>query len=188
MTDLLEIVNETDIADCVAMLEGLVELSPWVVRRAMAARPFASPVAVADTLARAIRNAPREDQLTLIRAHPDLAGQAARAGSMTEESNSEQARLGLLNLPAWDLDRLEALNTAYRARFGMPFILALYRLPDLAAVLAIFEARLGNSPETEHDNALEEITLVVRNRTLNFFAAGPDHSAPASASPSPSGA
>jgi len=185
VTDLLKVVNTSEVEACESMLGGLVELSPWVVSRAMALRPFDTPRALADALAHVIRSAPREEQLSLIRAHPDLAGRAARDRTMTEESNSEQGRLGLLELSASDLDRLENLNAAYRARFAMPFMLALYRLPDLDAVLATFEARLGNSPETEHDNALEEITLVVRNRTMNFFArTRPEPCAPATLSPS----
>lgn len=185
MTNLLKIVNTSDIATCEAMLGGLVELSPWVVSRAMALRPFDTPGAVAGALAQIIRSATRDEQVSLIRAHPDLAGRAARDRTMTAESNSEQGRLGLLDLSAGDLARLETLNAAYRARFAMPFMLALYRLPDLAAVLTTFEARLGNSPEAEHDNALQEIILVVRNRTMNFFAdTSPEPCAPASLPPS----
>lgn len=187
MTDLLRIVNTSGVATCEALLGGLVELSPWVVSRATALRPFDTPGAVADALAQIIRSAAPEEQRALIRSHPDLAGRAARNRTMTEESNSEQGRLGLLDLSPDDLNRLERLNAAYRARFDMPFMLALYRLPDLAAVLATFEARLGNSPEAEHDKALEEITLVVRNRTMNFFASPPPV-APAPAFLPPSGA
>lgn len=185
MADRLTQVNTSDTETCVAMLEGLVELSPWVIRRGLCERPFSSPEAVAQALVQTIVGATRAEQVTLIRAHPDLAGRAARDNAMTEESNSEQGRLGLLNLSPDDLDHLDELNRAYRERFGMPFILALHRMSDLLAVLSEFETRLKNTPEQEHHNALQEITSVVRNRTLNFFApSGPDVSAPAYASPS----
>lgn len=169
MTDLLTQVNTSDTQTCVAMLGGLVESSPWVVERAMAARPFAAPDDVAQALIQTIRDASAAEQLALICAHPDLAGRAARDNTMTAESNSEQGRLGLLHLSADDMERINQLNVAYRARFGMPFILALHQMPDLAAVLQEFEARLRSTPEREHEIALNQISSVVRNRTMNFF-------------------
>lgn len=185
LADRLTQVNTSDTETCVAMLDGLVELSPWVIRRGLSERPFSSPEAVAQALVQTIVGATKAEQVTLILAHPDLAGRAARDNAMTEESNSEQGRLGLLNLSPGDLQHLDGLNRAYRERFGMPFILALHRMPDLPAVLSEFEARLKNTPEEEHHNALHEITSVVRNRTLNFFAPlGQDVFPPTYASPS----
>lgn len=170
MTDLLTLVNTSNTETCIAVLGGLVELSPWVVARAMTARPFASPDDLAQALIRTIRNATPAEQLDLIRAHPDLASQAARETAMTAESNSEQGRLGLLNLSPDNLDRIDRLNDAYRARFGMPFILALHQLPDLAAVLQVFEARLHSSPGQEHATALSQISSIVHSRTIKLFS------------------
>ncbi len=46
-------------------------------------------------MAAAVREAPRRRQLSLITAHPDLAGKAARAGTLTSDSSAEQASAGL---------------------------------------------------------------------------------------------
>ena len=170
MNDRLAQVNHSDMDTCVTMLEGLVERSPWVVRRALAARPFATPEDIVAALTHEIRGADRAEKLSLIRAHSELTGCAATATDLTRESSAEQDRLGLLDLASDDLARLDRLNKAYRDKFGIPFIVALHRLPDLAAVLRNFETRLSNLPEQEQDRALNEIIAVVQRRTLDFFA------------------
>src|SRR3954454_19070320 len=106
----------------VAALGGVFEHSPWVARDASARRPFATVSELAGALEAARRAAPRARQLALIRAHPELAGREARAGELTAESAGEQARAGLDRLTASEVGELEALNAAYRERFGFPLI------------------------------------------------------------------
>ena len=88
-------------------LGGVFEHSPWVARAAHADRPFASVDDLQRALERAMRAAPRERQVALIRAHPELAGREARAGELTAESAGEQARAGLHRLSAGELAALE---------------------------------------------------------------------------------
>ena len=65
-----------------------------------------------------------DEQLKLLRAHPDLAGKAALAGELTVESTEEQKRSGLGSLTVDEMKRFTTLNNAYKAKFGFPFILA----------------------------------------------------------------
>ena len=153
------------------MLSGVVERSPWIVEAAASRRPLASVEALCAALEDTIRDADDERQLALIRTHPELAGAEARAGAMTEESNSEQGRLGLLALDADDHARLARLNATYRERFGFPFMIALDTMPDLPAVFDAFERRLRNAPETEMEAAIEQICTVMRGRTHRLVAA-----------------
>ena len=76
-------------------LGGIYEHSPWVAERAWTAAPFSDEHALAETMEQAMRSAGRDEQLALIRAHPDLAGKLALAGELTEESTGEQASAGL---------------------------------------------------------------------------------------------
>ena len=104
----------------VERLGPVVEHSPWVARRAWGRGPFATRQALFDALSAEIREAGNDEQLALLRVHPELAGQEARAGSMTADSQSEQGRLGLLRLDASTVRRIEDLNRRYRERFGFP--------------------------------------------------------------------
>ncbi|HEV6966723.1 2-oxo-4-hydroxy-4-carboxy-5-ureidoimidazoline decarboxylase, partial [Roseateles sp.] len=143
--------NAASPAEFVALLDGTYEHSPWIAERAAAARPFASPAALKAALARVVREAAVDEQLGLIRAHPELAGKAAVAGELTAESTNEQHKAGLTACTPEEFARLQQLNADYNARFGWPFILAV-RGPrgtglTRAEIIATFERRLRAHPD-----------------------------------------
>jgi 2-oxo-4-hydroxy-4-carboxy-5-ureidoimidazoline decarboxylase len=148
----------------VERLGPMVEHSPWVARRAWGRGPFATRQSLFDALSTEIREAGNDEQLALLRVHPELAGQEARAGSMTADSQSEQGRLGLLRLDASTVRRIEDLNRRYRERFGFPFIAALRLHASLDSVLADGERRLTHDEVTERRIALEQVCEVMRGR------------------------
>ena len=141
-------------------MTALFEHSPWVEARADA-RP-ASGDRHADLMA-VVHQASPEEQLALIRAHPELAGRAAVDGTLTEASAAEQASAGLDRLTQTEYDRFHALNAAWREKFGFPFIICV-RLTDKAGILAEMERRLANDRETEIEEALHQIGEIVRLR------------------------
>jgi OHCU decarboxylase len=142
---------------------GLFEHSPWVAEDAWEKRPFEDREDLMGKLAQAMYEAPRERQLALIRAHPDLAGRAAVEGTLTPDSRREQASAGLDRLSPDEYEHFTRANTAYRQRFGFPFVVCV-REHDKASILASAEARLQNDPETELRTALGEIAKIARLR------------------------
>ncbi len=158
------------------LLGPVVEHSPWVARRAWAARPFANPEQLYRALADVILGASEAEQLALLRSHPELAGQEARAGTMTADSQSEQGRLGLLSLDASTVHRIENLNQRYRDRFGFPFIAALRLHSSLASVLQAFDERLRQDDATERGEALQQVCEVMRGRLNQTVAPVPSPS------------
>ena len=153
-------VNALDHAGFVARFGELFEHSPWVVERAAALRPFDD---VHAGLMAVVFAAPLEDKLSLIRAHPELAGKAAIDRTLTAASTSEQASVGLDRLTPEEFERFHALNAAYRERFDLPFIICV-RLTDKAGILAAMEQRLASSREAEVETALDQIGDIVRLR------------------------
>lgn len=141
----------------------VAEHSPWVAERAWGLGPFADDDAVAGAFARVVREAGADEQLALIRAHPDLAGRAARTGALTTASAGEQASAGLDRLDDDRRTRLGSLNEAYRARFGFPFVMRV-RGRSADEVLAAMERRLANGPDEERAAAIEEIADIMRLR------------------------
>ena len=141
-------------------MTALFEHSPWVEERADARH--SSGDRHADLMA-VVRDAAPEEQLALIRAHPELAGKAAVDGSLTEASAAEQASAGLDRLTQGEFDRFHALNAAYAQKFGFPFIICV-RLTDKAGILAAMERRLGNDRNTEIAEALTQIGEITRLR------------------------
>ena len=143
-------------------LGGIFEQSPWVADGAFDRRPFPTLDALHATMVDIVRSASRPAQLALIRAHPDLAGKAARA-TMSTASVAEQASAGLDRLTDDEYERFERLNRAYRDRFGFPFVIAVRR-HDKRAILSAFEARLRNTVDDEIATALAQIGEIARLR------------------------
>src|SRR3954465_4379762 len=156
----------------VAALGGVFEHSPWVARDASARRPFAAVSKLAGALEAAMRAVPRARQLDLIRAHPELAGREARAGELTAESAGEQARAGLDRLTASEVGELEALNAAYRERFGFPLIVCV-REHTKDSILAWGRERLSHTADEEVAIARGEIAKIPRLRLAHPAAEGP---------------
>jgi 2-oxo-4-hydroxy-4-carboxy-5-ureidoimidazoline decarboxylase len=156
-------VNRMSAAEFRQALGGVFEHSPWIAERAWAARPFVSPATLYAAMTRAVRDATREEQLALLRAHPDLAGRAARAGTLSAASRAEQSSAGLDRLSDDEYARFGALNAAYREKFGFPFVIAVRR-HDTTAILAAFERRLGHTLEEEIAAALAQVFDIARLR------------------------
>jgi chitin deacetylase len=152
-----------------AALGGIFEHSPWVASRAYRAHPFASINALHTAMMSAIRSATREEQLALVRAHPELAGGEAKAGTLTPHSTGEQARLGLDALCGEEFARISDLNRRYRDKFDFPCIIALRLHATRASVLAEMERRLANDRGTELGNALEQIGHIARGRLAKLL-------------------
>jgi len=155
----LDDLNAADEAGFVAALGAIYEHSAWIAARAWALRPFGDIMALRQAMAEIVAEAGAEAQLTLVRAHPDLAGKLARAGTLAPASAEEQAGLGLDRLSDAEFDEFERLNTAYRALFGFPFVIAVKR-QTRASVLAAFYARLGHTPAQQLQTALSEIDAI----------------------------
>lgn len=146
-------------------MTALFEHSPWVEARADGR--VSSGDRWADLMA-VVGEASREEQLALIRAHPELAGKAAIDNTLTRASAAEQASAGLDRLTPEEFAQFHRLNAAYKARFGFPFIICV-RLTDKAGILAAMEHRLGNDREAEIATALDQIGEIVRLRLKDMI-------------------
>lgn len=159
----LQKINALTQSEFTAILGPIFEHSPWIAERAWVFRPFDSGPALLDRLCTVVEEADEDLQIALLQAHPDLVGRLARAGALTPESTHEQNSAGLLALDAATMRRFEEFNTAYRARFGFPFIICA-RLNSTATILAAFESRLPHSPDQERATAWQEIKKIAALR------------------------
>ena len=154
-------INRLEPAAFVTLLGAVFEHSPWVAERAWRERPFRSTDELHRAMTRAVARASREEQLGLVRAHPELAG---REAGLTVASTGEQGRLGFTRLSRAELEIMESLNRRYRDKFGFPCIVALRLHGARESVMAEMERRLANDGETELRNALEQIEHIARGR------------------------
>lgn len=170
--------NAADAAEAARLLDGLYEHSPWIAQEALAQRPFRSLSHLKQAMADVVRNAPAERQLALLRAHPELAGKAMVAKTLTSESTNEQSTAGLTHCTPEEFARLQQLNADYNARFGFPFILAV-RGPrgtglSRQQIIETFARRLDNHPDFERAEALRNVHRIVELRLNDKFAVEPE--------------
>jgi N-carbamoyl-L-amino-acid hydrolase len=161
-------INTLPHAQAVALLTGLYEHSDWIAAQALDERPFASAAALKHAMVKVLRDAGREPQLALVRAHPELAGKAMVSQSLTAESAHEQAKAGLTHCSAQEFAHIQQLNASYNAKFGFPFILAV-RGPrgtglNKRQIIQTFERRLHNHPDYELAECLRNIHRIVEIR------------------------
>lgn len=159
---------------------GLYEKTPWiaesvadflfgVVGAGVAGRQVSVDLDEVPALLQATvdKGASKEQQLALLKAHPDLAGklavdtfhgQNAKAGGegLTSDSQREQKSAGLDKCTPEEFARFQANNGVYVQRFGFPYILAVSGR-SRQEILRNFEERVGNSAETEFAEALTQV-------------------------------
>ena len=173
----LEQLNGAEPAQALAWLEGLYEHSPWIAEKALAARPFHSLAQLKHALVSVVRDAGREAQLALVRAHPELAGKAAVAGTLTAESTNEQSKAGLAACSAEEFAELTQLNADYNAKFGFPFILAVRGPRGLGLsrqqIIETFARRLEGHPDFELAECLRNIHRIAEIRLDDKFGVTP---------------
>lgn len=163
-------INALDRPGFVARFGGIFEHSPWIADRAWALRPFKDVAALHAALVKTMQAATAEEKLSLLRAHPELAGREATEDRLTADSKGEQGSAGLDRLPPDEFRRLTEMNEAYRAKFGFPFIIAV-RGRNKDHILAEFARRLRRDAAAEQAAALAEVEAIARIRLDRMFGA-----------------
>ncbi len=169
ITGLNELIRE----DFVRLVGPVFEHSPWIAELTWAKRPFESAAALHRALCETALASDESKKLALIRAHPDLAGRAARAGTLTPASAREQTSGGLDQLSAEEAALFDKHNREYRERFGFPFVICARRNKK-EAMLAGFEQRLKHSREQEIEAALAEVFKIAELRLRDLISGTTD--------------
>ena len=142
---------------------SVYEHSPWVAETVYNDKDVGNVDTVFTLFAAmrmAVDMADRGMQLSLIRAHPDL---AVKTPDMAAASISEQSAAGLDQCSSEELAAFKRLNHEYREKFGFPFIVAVKGMTR-GEILDVFKNRLQNDPDTEFANALQQIHKIARFR------------------------
>jgi 2-oxo-4-hydroxy-4-carboxy-5-ureidoimidazoline decarboxylase len=174
MTTIAEL-NASDRARFVDAIGWVFEDSPWVAARTWDKRPFATLDGLHEAMTSVVSAASPEEQLALLRAHPDLGrvrlkadttGGVQAPGSVqatSAASQREQAGAGLDALRRDELERLRALNAAYREKFGFPFVYAV-KGSTTGDIVNALERRLTAMRDAEHQEALRQVYRIARFR------------------------
>ncbi len=177
MTLSLQQLNAASPDSAAAHLDGIYEHSPWIATQAVRERPFATLAALKSAMAKVVTEASRDQQLSLIRAHPELAGKAMLSQSLTAESTHEQSKAGLTHCSSEEFAQLQQLNADYNAKFGFPFILAVRGPRGLGLsreqIITTFARRLQGHPDFELAECLRNIHRIAEIRLNDKFGETP---------------
>lgn len=165
----LQELNSLPAAQFVEALSGVFEKSPWIPQAAAGHRPFRSTLQLHEAMCGAVLQAGVEDQLALIRAHPELAGRAAVRGELTPESTREQKGAGLSACTPEEFRSLQALNAEYANKFGFPFVIAV-RGHNPGSVIAALRERIAHGVDEERMTALRQIGRIAGFRLADLVA------------------
>ncbi|WP_421658000.1 2-oxo-4-hydroxy-4-carboxy-5-ureidoimidazoline decarboxylase [Leptothermofonsia sp. ETS-13] len=165
MPYLIAELNQMNQEEFVGAVGAVFEDTPAIAQQAWNSRPFANITDLHQKMVVVLSSMSREEQLALIRAHPDLGSRA----KMAEASVKEQAGVGLDRLTLEEFERFHALNQAYKDQFGFPFIVAV-KNHTKASILEAFEHRLQNPVKVEMETAIAEIAEIARFRLLDLIS------------------
>jgi len=163
-----------DRQDFVSRFSGVYEHSSWIAEKCfdegghLAAK---HAVDLAGPFANQIEGSGPEQQLLLLRAHPDLAGKLARSGTLTDDSTSEQAGAGLDDCTDEEFAEFTRLNAVYREKFEFPYILAV-KGRHRVEILENFRTRVDNDMAAEFREALNQVHQIARLRLIAIDAGG----------------
>ena len=178
MTLSLRDINAASQTEFTHLLDGTYEHSAWIAHATWAERPFASLAHLKQAMVQVVRASSLDAKLALIRAHPELAGKAMIANTLTAESGNEQSKAGLTQCTPTEFEKIQQLNADYNARFGFPFILAVRGPRGLglgkAEIIATFERRLGHHPDFELAECLRNIHRIAEIRLNDKFGLVPE--------------
>ena len=149
-------------ADFLANFGEIFEKSEWVADGAFdleLGRGHDSAEGLHNALCRIFRSAGRDNQLAVLRAHPDLAGKLALQGKLTQSSTQEQASAGLDSLTPEELAQFSQLNTSYMKKFGFPFIIAVKGMHK-TDILQAFQIRVEHDSDTEFAEACRQVEKI----------------------------
>jgi 2-oxo-4-hydroxy-4-carboxy-5-ureidoimidazoline decarboxylase len=160
----LNYLNTCTREEFVSLVGPTFEHSPWIAAAVVVHRPFLSRELLHAALCDVVRAAGEERQIALIRAHPDLVGHAV----LSAESSREQAAAGLTDLESGEIAEFDRYNTAYKARFGFPFVICARRNRK-DAMLRAFPERLLHGRDDEIAVALEQIFQIAALRLADLL-------------------
>lgn len=159
----LKTLNMANQAEFTQHLSGIYEHSSWIPNKAWHHRPFTSIESLHNTMLKIVEDASQAEKLKLLQAHPQLAGQEAKAGTLTNASSQEQTSAKLNALNSNEMNEITQLNKTYLATHHFPFIIAV-KGHNKESIFDAFRRRVNNATQIEQIEAISQVGLIASFR------------------------
>lgn len=141
---------------------NIFEKTKWIAERLYNQKPFNSFEDLCSKILEIFKTTSKENQLKIIRAHPDLADKT-KISLLNIDSRTEQNRAGLNQCSEKEFREFKNLNNEYKKKFGFPFILAVEG-KNKAEILNKFKKRILNSTDDEFKEAISQVCKIANLR------------------------
>ncbi|WP_413378863.1 2-oxo-4-hydroxy-4-carboxy-5-ureidoimidazoline decarboxylase [Alkalihalobacillus sp. 1P02AB] len=155
----LEEVNQMSNEDFIQKIGHVFEDSPWVAEKTYGFAELNGVDQLKELFTSTVFQASEQEQLFLLRAHPDLGAKL----EMTDHSVKEQQSVGLNVLSKEEYEFFFSLNQRYMKRFGFPFIIAV-KEHTKESIKEQMLKRVEHSYDKEKEKALKEVCKIAGYR------------------------
>ena len=155
-------INKLSRSEFVEIFANIFEKTKWIAERLYNQKPFNSFEDLCSKILEIFKTTSKENQLKIIRAHPDLADKT-KISLLNIDSRAEQNRAGLDQCSEEEFNEFKDLNKKYKQKFGFPLIIAV-KGKNKIDILYEFKKRILNSPENEFNEAIIQVGKIANLR------------------------
>ena len=155
-------INKLPKSEFIKVFGNIFESSGWISEELYKLKPFDGFEELSTKILDIFENATKENQIKILRAHPDLANKT-KIESLTTDSKSEQDSAGLDKCTAEQFVEFKNLNSKYKKKFGFPFVFAVKDKSKLE-ILANFRKRISCDINIEFEEAKKQVKKIASLR------------------------
>ena len=146
----------------VEVFGNIFENASWIAVRLYKQKPFYNFNNLCEKMISIFENTDNQSKLKILNSHPDLANKT-KIGSLTPDSNKEQATARLDQCSEEEFNEFKNLNLKYKNTFGFPFILAVKGKNKLD-ILVNFKKRILFDRQIEFNEAIKQVKQIANLR------------------------
>ena len=155
-------INKLPQSEFIKVFANIFENSSWIAIELYRQKPFGNFEDLSSKILDIFENITKEEQLKILKAHPDLADKT-KIGSLTKNSRNEQNNAGLDQCSEKEFEEFRNLNSRYKKKFGFPFIYAV-KGKTKAEILSNFKQRVSCDINVEFNEAKKQVKKIASLR------------------------
>ena len=159
-------INKLSQNEIVKIFANIFENASWIAGDVYSKKPFKDFADLSQKMFNIFSNATKENQLKILREHPDLADKT-KIGSLTVDSKKEQSNAGLDQCTEKEFNEFKNLNDKYKKKFGFPFIYAV-KGKEKKEILSSFRQRSLNDINVEFIEAKKQVKKIATLRIIEI--------------------
>ena len=141
---------------------NIFEDASWIAVRLYKQKPFYNFNNLCEKIISIFEDSDNQSKLKILNSHPDLANKT-KIGSLSPDSNKEQANAGLDQCTKEEFSEFKNLNLKYKNTFGFPFIIAVKGKNKLE-ILTNFKKRILSDKKIEFNEAIKQVKKIANLR------------------------